>query len=235
MHESQQDDEESHVQEQEGASGLVDVPNEALEESSSSSSKGKSPSLSSLNVSDPNFVAIAYTSEEKVCLTKVVKKARNKKNLDEIVPGANSRPCTRATIASLAAQKEAEAGPFKKAKRVKGLRRSEEPLDEVNDEELDSIEQTPSKAKRVRWEVKRVNFTAREILVEKGFDEAQEPVPKYIKRRLLENGWETLFAPTMRVSETLVKEFYATINPNRGDALVFRVCDWSTFEDKSVF
>ena len=66
----------SPAQKQEGTSGPVDVPSEAMEESSSSSSQGKTPSLSSLNVSDPNFVATTENSVEEVSLAEVVKKTQ---------------------------------------------------------------------------------------------------------------------------------------------------------------
>ncbi|XP_022152369.1 uncharacterized protein K02A2.6-like [Momordica charantia] len=78
-----------------------------MEESSSFSSQGKTPSLSSLNVSDPNFVATVEISLKEVCLTKVVKKTRKKKNVAEIAPSAISRSRTRAAVACLIAQKEA--------------------------------------------------------------------------------------------------------------------------------
>ncbi|XP_022141932.1 uncharacterized protein LOC111012188 [Momordica charantia] len=67
---SQYDEEEAPVQVQEGASSPKDVPNEATKESSSSSSKDMTHSFSSLNVFDPNFVAVAENSEEEACLTK---------------------------------------------------------------------------------------------------------------------------------------------------------------------
>lgn len=102
----------------EGASSPEDAPQDASE-SVYFSPQGLSHSLSSFSSSDSNFVANVESSKEEVCLAGAVKILKKEKKSVWEAPDTISKPCTRAVVAHLAAQKLASEGPSKKAKRSK--------------------------------------------------------------------------------------------------------------------